>query len=177
LNALHYANIIKGVDEGDDLNKFKPEDNITRAEFAVIMSNLLQIDTVQYAGVVLPFEDAQDVPAWALNHVKAMYTLGVVNGKNGSSEGKYIFDAYAYITRAEAMAIMGRIIRKSYYTRENSFSDKADIPQFARNYVDILTKLDVVGGYPDGTIRPNDKIKRSEAAKMAYELFGKFSTK
>lgn len=50
------------------------------------------------------------------------------------------------------------------------FTDAADINENYQDDVNMLVELGVLGGYPDGSFRPNDKITRAEFAKMAYVL-------
>ena len=50
------------------------------------------------------------------------------------------------------------------------FTDAADIHENYQADVNMLVELGVLGGYPDGSFRPEDKITRAEFAKMAYVL-------
>ncbi|MBQ9985370.1 MAG: S-layer homology domain-containing protein [Oscillospiraceae bacterium] len=50
------------------------------------------------------------------------------------------------------------------------FTDANDINENYQDDVNMLVELGVLGGYPDGTFRPEDKITRAEFAKMAYVL-------
>lgn len=50
------------------------------------------------------------------------------------------------------------------------FTDANDIHENYQDDVNMLVELGVLGGYPDGTFRPEDKITRAEFAKMAYVL-------
>ncbi len=50
------------------------------------------------------------------------------------------------------------------------FTDAADINENYQDDVNMLVELGVLGGYPDGSFRPEDKITRAEFAKMAYVL-------
>lgn len=50
------------------------------------------------------------------------------------------------------------------------FTDANDIHEDYQDDVNMLVELGVLGGYPDGTFRPEDKITRAEFAKMAYVL-------
>ncbi|MBQ4545405.1 MAG: S-layer homology domain-containing protein [Oscillospiraceae bacterium] len=50
------------------------------------------------------------------------------------------------------------------------FTDANDIHENYQDDVNMLVELGVLGGYPDGSFRPEDKITRAEFAKMAYVL-------
>ena len=170
-DALYDAGIINGVPKGEELY-FNPENNITRTEFAIIMCNLMEVDVAMYENVVLPFEDKDQVPEWAEKHVKAIYASGIINGRNNN--GKVYFAPAESITRAEVMTIMGRIVKRGYFGIKLEFTDNDKIPSYAAEYIRVLANLGVVSGYKDGSIKPNDNVKRAEAAKMAYEIFGAF---
>jgi hypothetical protein len=38
-----------------------------------MISRYLEINASDYSGTVLPFADAEDIPGWALDSVKAVY--------------------------------------------------------------------------------------------------------
>ena len=67
---------MKGSLEGEALyaNALK---GISRVEGMTILGRL---QAKGYAALELSFDDAGDVPAWALDHVKTLVTQGVVGG-------------------------------------------------------------------------------------------------
>jgi len=170
INTLADSGILNGQII-DGKRYFKPNDNITRAEFSVMMCNLLGVE--RNPSVLLPFTDNSSIPKWALTEITTLYNLGIISGKQ-ESDGTVKFDPSAPITRAEAMAIMGRVLRKTYYGAELNFTDTGSIPQYAVSHIQILTHLGVVNGYDDQTIRPTRNITRAEAAKLSYDLTGTF---
>ena len=58
----------------------------------------------------------------------------------------------------------------SIFASAVGFTDANDINENYQDDVNMLVELGVLGGYPDGTFRPEDKITRAEFAKMAYVL-------
>ncbi|MEG0441973.1 MAG: phosphodiester glycosidase family protein, partial [Oscillospiraceae bacterium] len=103
---LHQKGISNGV--STDLGTvFQPDKNITRGEFFLMTARWMGLNLEEYASVVLPFTDEANIPAWAVNGVKAMYALGFVSGSAGD-DGIFV-RAEATITRAEAMAVLGRM--------------------------------------------------------------------
>ncbi len=58
----------------------------------------------------------------------------------------------------------------SLFASAAGFTDAADIDEIYQDDVNMLVELGVLGGYPDGSFRPEDKITRAEFAKMAYVL-------
>lgn len=127
---LYDAGVTNGVSAADGSLLYQPDKNITRAEFFALTARWLGLDLSQYAGVELPFADSAELPGWALNEVKAMYALGIVNGalENGVLKVK----ALSTISRAEAMAILGRTQAKGYAQAELTFDDAALVPSWGR---------------------------------------------
>ncbi len=62
------------------------------------------------------------------------------------------------------------ILSFSLFASAKGFTDAADISVDYQDDVNMLVELGVLGGYPDGSFRPEDKITRAEFAKMAYVL-------
>ncbi|MBM6870224.1 S-layer homology domain-containing protein [Pseudoflavonifractor phocaeensis] len=95
ISTLTYAGTLTGTPEG----VFKPDNDITRAEFATI--------AVRFFGGEYEGEDLfPDIAGhWANKYINLAATLGLVNGK-----GDGTFDPDASISRAEAMAIVNRTL-------------------------------------------------------------------
>ena len=51
-----------------------------------------------------------------------------------------------------------------------AFTDEAEIGDDYKDDVNMLVQLGVIGGYPDGSFKPQDNITRAEFTKMAYTL-------
>jgi len=62
------------------------------------------------------------------------------------------------------------VLSLSLFASAAGFTDANDIHEDYQDDVNMLVELGVLGGYPDGTFRPEDKITRAEFAKMAYVL-------
>ena len=169
--ARSYADFLyaQGISQGTggDTPLYQPDRNITRAEFFTLTARWMGLDLVQYASVVLPFADADQIPSWALNEVKAMYALGILQGAD--SGGQLLANPMATITRAEAMTILGRTLAKGYAAGALSFSDADTVPDWSLSYVQTLVNLGVVSGN-NNQIRPSDSITRGEVAKLLYAM-------
>ncbi len=89
--AAYNVGIISG--EETDIGKvFRPEDNITRAEAAVILNNILGVDCTDST---VKFDDLHAIPAWATEDINALTDVGILSGSKGS------FFPNDGITRAE----------------------------------------------------------------------------
>ena len=147
--------------------KFAPDRNITRGEFFAMVARWMGLNLDDYADVELPFADADSIPDWALSEVKAMYSLGILKGTE--SGGVLKVNAGALISRAEAMTILGRTQAKGYGENALTFTDAADVPNWALSYVSSLVSQGVVNG-TDNRINPNKSITRGEVAKLLYAM-------
>ena len=93
-----------GIINGFD-GKFYPQNNITRQEFAVIITNLLNL----YADAEIPaeekaeFSDDAEIADWAKAAVYKIYSMGIMQGY----ENRY--SPNAPLTRAEATVTIERI--------------------------------------------------------------------
>lgn len=61
----------------------------------------LGLNLEDYAGVDLPYADADDIPSWDYTAIQALHTLGILEGSTGSDGQPYIH-ARSSITRAQA---------------------------------------------------------------------------
>ncbi|HCY37971.1 MAG TPA: hypothetical protein DHV24_12625, partial [Candidatus Margulisbacteria bacterium] len=83
---------------------FKPENNVTRAEFAVLMAKALGWE----AGDRAPdFTDEAEIPAWARGYVAAAVEKGVINGYEDRT-----FRAGQQINRSEIAVMLMRALGK-----------------------------------------------------------------
>ena len=158
-----------GVSNGGSVDApvYLPDKNITRAEFFTMVARWMGLDLSQYSSVQLPFVDAATIPDWALDAVKAMYSLGILKG--GANESGLTVSAMSTISRAEAMTILGRPQAKGYAEAELTFTDAALVPDWSAAYLKSLVGQGVITGN-DGRIRPNDLLTRGEVAKMLYAM-------
>ena len=80
----------------------------------------------------------------------------------------------ANITRAEVATIFFRLLtdetRESFWSDTNSYTDVA-AGSWYNNAVSTLSAMGVLGGYEDGSFRPNASITRAEFAKIAVSFF------
>ncbi len=160
--------VVHGENIGNSLY-FHPQNNMTRAEFAVMIANSLHINTAEFEGTAPAFADLDTIPEWALAHITAMYSGRIIMGKN-SGNSTY-FDPYAPITRAEAMTIIARTLPQNLKTETLNFADNGDIPLWAADSIGKLVSLGAVSGYADNTILPNNKITKAEGVKLLYEIY------
>ncbi len=162
---LYNADITTGYEDGT----FRPDQNITRAQFAVMLYRCLKLDESKYADVSLPFADLTSIPAYALPAIRALYTENIINGTVGQ-DGQVYFNPGNSLTRAQAAAMIGRTQEKGCGVVSLAFSDAAAIPAYAEYYIRTMAAQGVISGYTDGTFRPAANITRGQMAKILYTL-------
>lgn len=171
-NIISYMNnvgIVNGSTEGDKV-LYRPQNNVTRAEFAIMVSNYLGLDLKNYEDVSLEgFSDEKDIPTWAKSYVKAVYSEKIINGKDNF--GKLCFEPNSYITREEAITILSRILPDNIESAEVLFDDKDTISDWAFNSFKRLTGSKLINGYEDNTIRPKNNVTRAEAVTLLYNIY------
>ena len=164
VDFLYNADITTGYSDGT----FRPNQNISRAQFAVMLYRYLKLDANKYESVSLPFMDLGQIPAYALPAAKALYSEGIITGSE--KNGKLYFNPDSSLTRAQAAAMIGRTQAKGYAEVELTFTDNGKIPAYAAPYIRTMTAQGVISGYSDGSFKPNNNITRGQMAKILYNL-------
>ena len=166
---LYQEGVITGITD-NGVTYARPDRQMTRAEFAVMLMRWMGLDEEDYADVQLPFADADEIASWALPAAKAMYALGIMTG-NGGADGTVTFDAASTITRAQAVTMLGRIQEKGYASADlSSFPDSADVPSWAESYMETMYAQGILAG-SDGRLNPNGAMTRGQACKILYMMW------
>lgn len=123
INAVVEAGYMKGYPDGT----FKPDQAITRAEFAQLLSYFLSDESVAN-----PFADTAN--NWAKNAIDKAFAQNIVKGY-----GNHTFRPEAQITRAESIAMINRTFKLSNKPKvANPF---VDLKENHWAYNDILTAI------------------------------------
>lgn len=96
------ATVHAGWIQGTSADTFSPNAPITREEVATIISRAFRLPTSQ---TPLSFADDSMISSWALQGVQNAVASGVLQGMPGN-----VFQPEAYTTRAQAAAVLTRII-------------------------------------------------------------------
>ena len=141
---------------------FGPDRNMTRAEVAQMFYALLLDKDVT---IMASFSD---VPADAW-YAKAVNTLASLGMLGGYPDGTFRPDAP--ITRAEFAAIALAFA----YDPVNASCSYTDVNTAAWYYIYVAqaTTYGWIGGYPDGTFRPNNSITRAEVCVIVNNMLGR----
>lgn len=140
---------------------FKPNKNITRAEFAKIIVSAMK--TVDFEAKA-EFSDVNDED-WYAPYVASAYKNGYITGYPDGS-----FRPNANISRADICAVIYRCI-KNTASENNSgtvFADDTSIPNYAREGVYALAGSGIVNGMGDNRFAPLENATRAQASKIIY---------
>gem|GEM_PF-3416708 len=156
IDQLSGAAVICGYPDGS----FRPEDNITRAEFikALVIGRGFPLQ----ATVNSTFTDV-DPSCWYFPYIETAVAAGVIIPED------YIqstFNPDDPITRVEAAMFLSRSLGLGEESAYTGFDDGYQIPGEFRGYIRAARERGLITGYPDGTFRPWNPITRAEASAI-----------
>ena len=78
------------------------------------------------------------------------------------------------VTRAEAARLLVNLMNLADLAEEETGNSFSDIEEnyWARGYIELVNKKDILKGYPDGTFRPNDPITHVEFFTCVLNVLG-----
>ena len=147
-------NIVTGYSDGT----FKPNNKLTRAHAAVIISRALGLNT---STVKNP--SFKDVPA---NHIYYKEIAAVAEAGIMSGRGNNTFDPNATLTRAQ----MAKIVAIAYDLKGTSTIEFKDVPKndWAYTYIQQLAANKITTGYDGNLYKPNESISRMHFGLFLY---------
>ena len=122
VSYLSSKGVIVGYPEGD----FKPDNNLTRAEFAVLISKFFRIDSVNGES----FSDV-DNSHFAYDYIAALHQSNIVSGYPDKS-----FKPNNHISRAEVVKVINSILNR--YWEGQDLDLFVDIDKKHWSYYDVL---------------------------------------
>ncbi|WP_171651743.1 S-layer homology domain-containing protein [Paenibacillus foliorum] len=153
---LKHQRYILGYPNG----KFQPDNSLTRAELAAIVARLTENVKVSDA---LSYNDINE-GHWAANYVKIATKHGYFSGFEDGS-----FRPEAQVSRGELASVMARFLKLNVSgTGELHFTDTQG--HWSGDAIEELYRGKFLSGYPDGTFKPQDSIRRVEAVTMINRM-------
>ena len=151
-----------GIIGGKSATEFDPNGDVTRAEFAKMVVGLFGYKATSDA---VNFEDCK-AEDWFTPYVAAGVEAGVIKGVSDTE-----FAPNATITREDACTILGRALNTVAASNELKFTDADKVSEYAVPYVALLSELELINGYEDGSFLPQNNITRAEAAKIIAGIY------
>jgi hypothetical protein len=147
VEAIEVAQAV-GVMVGDDNGNFNPTQQVTRAEMATVMANLLGLNVDSFKGASLSFTD---VPDWAVPYVAACAADGIVSGYSSTN-----FGSNDTVTAAQA----GLMVLKAlgYFQNANDFGSDWQLS--------TIKQADKAGLYDGITASATDALTRNDVAQL-----------
>ncbi len=171
VEALASRGIITG-EAANGVYVFRPNDTMTRAEFAAIVVRALGLDT----SARNVFADIKP-GAWYAAYIDTANYYGIVNGTSATT-----FEPDSKITRQEAAAMVARAARLCGMDTEMEnyevlnmlaqFGDYVTVNDWAREFVAFCYSEDILDR-SDLNVEPGRAILRCEIAQMLYNLLDK----
>ncbi|SMF64827.1 Serine protease, subtilisin family [Paenibacillus uliginis N3/975] len=168
IKALAGKLLMNGTSE----TTFSPKNNVTRAEFASMLSRALGLTP----STATPFTDVK-AGSWYAGHVAAAYEAGLIGGHaNGS------FDPNASISRQDMSVMLAKAIAllqiepKAEGPARVPYGDAASLARYAQQSIEAVTALGLMNGETSGGVsyfRPQAPTTREAAAKVLYILLQK----
>lgn len=153
----------KGVISGYEDGSFRPDNTVTRAEWAKIM--------VLAAG--LPVSDNsvyfRDMDGhWANVYINTAkdYLAAYTDGTFKPNQAAVREDVTVSMVK-----LKGYDISNVDYSYLNHFSDTSSISNSLKVYVAIAIEKELINGFEDGTFRGQDTLTRAEAATLLWRAF------
>jgi hypothetical protein len=161
--------IIKGKPNGS----FAPGEEMTRAQFTVLLIKALALPGEKYE------QKLKDVKAsdWfnANGELAAAIKYGIIAGKPDGS-----FAPNEKVTRAQAAIMFNRAMRLGFIKfdltkldktkRVTDFLDVAKMNEESQVAIEAIYQAGIINGKPDSTFDPNGKTRRDQMAKMLAEF-------
>jgi len=134
---------------------FKPDNNITRAEFFTLVNKSFAFNE----RASISFSDVSSTD-WYKVEIEKAKAAGYITGyEDGTMKPN------ATISRQEAAVIIAKLLKLDPVSTglEGKFNDAADIPQWSKGLIGAVTAKGCMTGYPDHTFQPYGLLKRAEA--------------
>ncbi len=159
--SLTEDGIMNGVQVGDYFY-FKPDMEVSRAEFIVTAMNALGIKSLPDV-VDTGFYDDNDIRPEMKGYIALAYSKGYISGIK--KDGEIYFNPNETIKLSEASVILSNIIGYSEPEIKPVFSDASSIPAWSERAVVSLHTLGIIES-GDGSIEASRNITRGAMAKL-----------
>ncbi|SMG11493.1 S-layer homology domain-containing protein [Paenibacillus aquistagni] len=168
IQALLKKDIVNGVDK----NHYRPNQALTRAEFAKLLVRAYEVKP--YLSKVDRFKDVAH-GSW---YEEPVYAAAAAGWIQGTGDGR--FEPNRHITREEMAVMIMRAYEWKHGTGENKertavYSDQQHISKWAMAAVAGASELGFMQGQGRNTFAPSKPATRAEAAKVIYMMINSHS--
>lgn len=162
LSGWVQSGLAKGYDDG----QFKPDNNITRAEFAALVNRSFGFtEIVEYNFTDVKAND------WFAGEIGKAIAAGYIGGyQDGTMKPNN------QITRQEVASIIARLLKLDANLSFNDFMDAKEMAQWSQAAIGAVASKGYMGGYSDQTFKPTKPITRAEAIVSLDRIKGQQAT-
>ncbi len=163
VRVLCEQNVINGYEDGT----FKPENNVTRAEFIKMLAVATKVQVVEE--MPMNFIDVPD-DSWYYPYIRIAFTNSLCSGVSD-----YYFNPDSYITRQDMAVLVYNYLKFAGQTstgQSRTFTDSADIADYAKAAVEEASAAGIINGFDDGSFRGKENARRVDAAMIISKIIG-----
>ncbi|RIX50059.1 serine protease [Paenibacillus nanensis] len=165
IETLAHKFLVNGTSE----QSFSPKNNVTRAEFAALLSRALGLTATRTGEA--PFSDVKPAD-WFADDVAAVYEAGIVKGT-----GNNRFSPNEIITRQDLTVMLSNAMQllqvKTSTPSHTAYTDEATFAGYAKSSIEAVSKAGIMNGVPvKGAVQfqPNEPTTREAAVMVLYKL-------
>jgi hypothetical protein len=164
INEMVRNSIISGFPD----NSYRPNNMITREQFAKIMVLALKLNLENPS--VGTFADVQK-SQWSYSYIETAKDFLTRFKK----DGQYNFKGAEYTVREDIAVALVKALKLDNMQVDaeelkSIFKDEKDISPNLKKYVLIAYKNKLIAGYKDHSFKPTGKVTRAEAAMLLYRV-------
>jgi hypothetical protein len=161
IQELSRRGVIAGFPDGT----FRPEEPVTRAQFAAMINKAFQKQVIRQP---INFNDVAS-NYWAYNAIRQAYTIGFLSGYPGNN-----FRPNEAIPRQQVLVSLANGLEYAPSGDVNTtlqyFSDAANIADYARRPIAAATEKQIVVNYPNvNFLNPTVTASRAQVAAFIYQ--------
>ena len=151
-----------GFVKGDNKGNVKPESYVTTTEFMALINRMFGLyltTSTNYADTAGHWGNNENVFSYAA-------AQGYIIAESGNK-----IQPDAYLTREKAFALIARYLGLDEINY-GGFTDSGSMSAAYRGLINAASVLGIAEGYPDGSFKPQQYLRRSEAMKILYYMVG-----
>lgn len=158
-SAIQYV-MEKGLMQGKSTANFAAKDNLTRAEFATIVSRMLSLDSYTYKKTT--YKDT--VTHWGNRAIQNVTAAGLMQGYGDNS-----FRPNDNIKREEVAKVLAQLCNKKENLKTIEFTDVSE-DRWSYWSIKSITEKGIMNGYPNRKFMPENYITRQEMAVILQRI-------
>jgi hypothetical protein len=156
----------RGIINGHSETRFSPQSDITRVEFTAILLRTMGVPSSASPLSEQSFIDQDQIPAWATSTVSIAVKNGILNGYPDHS-----LRPLNSVSRAEMVTMIARAMNWEIEQGNTTFNDDADIPLWAKGYIQEAVQRGLVNGREGNRFSPSDPATRAESTVLLLRLW------